>query len=147
MKKKRCSKCKVEKTLTEFYPSKYTKNGCRSCCKSCSKKDNDRTSEARRGWHMKKRYSLTLKGYNEKLKQQNYSCAICGKKEKVKDRRTKNPISLAVDHNHKTKFIRGLLCNFCNRCLLRHLRDNKNRAIGLVIYLTKAIKNDKNWEV
>lgn len=145
--KKKCSKCGKTKNVTEFYPSKYVKSGYRSWCKECSKKDNDRTSEARRGWHIKKRYGLTLEGYNEKLKQQNYICAICGKKEKVKGRRNKNPISLAIDHNHKTKFIRGLLCNYCNRCLLRHLRDNKNRAIGLVNYLGKAIENDKNWEV
>lgn len=42
------------------------------------------------------------------LKNQNNRCKLCGSTKKRKDR------NLAVDHNHKTGKIRGLLCANCN---------------------------------
>lgn len=49
---------------------------------------------------------LEVKDYNELLVQQNGLCAIC--EESPKGRK------LAVDHNHKTGQVRGLLCSRCN---------------------------------
>ena len=43
------------------------------------------------------------------LKAQNGVCAIC--QQNPKDRR------LAVDHDHRTMRVRGLLCNTCNRAI------------------------------
>lgn len=46
---------------------------------------------------------------------QNGKCAICGKDEKEFTKR------LSVDHNHRTKKVRGLLCFRCNKFLVgRH---------------------------
>jgi len=42
------------------------------------------------------------------LEEQNYSCAICGIQEEELTKK------LAVDHNHETNIVRGLLCNGCN---------------------------------
>jgi len=58
---------------------------------------------------------LTLDGYIKMNDDQSGVCAICSKPEI-----SPNPLSgkikdLAVDHNHKTNKIRGLLCNKCNR--------------------------------
>ena len=54
--------------------------------------------------HLKYNYGLTLKEFEElKLKQDN-KCAIC------KDKLT----TCHIDHDHKTKQIRALLCNNCN---------------------------------
>lgn len=57
------------------------------------------------------RYGITDEQYQQLLAEQNFVCAICGKEERVEGR------SLAVDHDHETNLIRGLLCNRCNRAL------------------------------
>lgn len=57
--------------------------------------------------HLKSRYGLSVDQYNEMLKAQNNKCAICGD-----DCPTGR--SLAVDHNHDTGAVRGLLCSRCN---------------------------------
>lgn len=56
-----------------------------------------------------RKYGITLERYNEILKSQNYCCAICDRNE------TEFTNKLAVDHNHKSKNIRGLLCFHCNK--------------------------------
>jgi hypothetical protein len=46
---------------------------------------------------------------------QDHCCAICKRPESIFKKR------LAVDHNHKTGRIRGLLCYYCNKFLVgRH---------------------------
>jgi len=60
---------------------------------------------------LKKMFGITLDDYNQMLKSQNNSCAICGKHEDDESS------SLAVDHCHTTGKIRGLLCSDCNRGL------------------------------
>jgi len=61
--------------------------------------------ESKQREKLKRLYGLTLEEYNTKLKKQKSVCLICEKK----DRKT-----LSVDHNHKTKKVRGLLCQKCN---------------------------------
>lgn len=90
--------------------------------------------------YLKKKYGISIKQYNKLLKQQKGCCAICGKTEKENKQR------LSVDHSHKTNFVRGLLCKFCNSRLLRYLRDSKRHATGLIHYLQSAVDNDKDWK-
>lgn len=90
--------------------------------------------------NLKYRYGITPEEYYSLLKKQGNKCAICGKKSSKEGKR------FAVDHNHKTGFIRGLLCNYCNTRLMKYLRDNKNRAMGLACYLINANAHDENWE-
>lgn len=61
-------------------------------------------------------FNLTREQYNEKLKAQNYVCAICAKPE-TGTSRSGGIKSLAVDHNHTTGEIRDLLCWRCNGTL------------------------------
>lgn len=42
---KTCSKCKIEKELSDFYKKKASKDGFRSECKSCTKKYDEENSE------------------------------------------------------------------------------------------------------
>lgn len=58
-------------------------------------------------------------------------CAICEKPEMVSGRR------LAIDHNHKTGKIRGLLCSRCNMFLGQLEADEK-----LTRKILDYIKND-----
>lgn len=58
-----------------------------------------------------KKAGLSLAQYNELFRKQKGCCVICGKHQ------TEFKRALAVDHNHVTGRIRGLLCNSCNRGL------------------------------
>ena len=58
-----------------------------------------------------KKYGITLEQYNEILQKQDGKCLICKFPAKFFKR------CLAVDHDHRTGVIRGLLCNRCNRQL------------------------------
>src|ERR1035437_5087630 len=70
--------------------------------------------EDKRAFHLKKRYGLTTEDYQTLNLSQQGRCAICRKTpEEVKQTR----LTLAVDHNHTTKVVRGLLCDRCNRNL------------------------------
>lgn len=83
-------------------------------------------------------YGITLEEYDNKLKEQNYVCKICGCKEtvirKIAGRKMIRP--LCIDHDHKTKKIRGLLCDGCNRMLGRS-RDNTFILSNAIKYLRK----------
>lgn len=52
--------------------------------------------------------------YLRKLEEQNNLCIICNKPETQIDKRSNKFKRLAIDHCHKTKKIRGLLCSSCN---------------------------------
>lgn len=54
-----------------------------------------------------RRYGLTVEQYDEMLERQGHVCGICGKGPSGKRR-------LAVDHDHETGGVRGLLCGECN---------------------------------
>ena len=60
---------------------------------------------------LKRVYGVTLAWYNEKRREQNFACAICHSPETEMKRR------LAVDHDHITGRVRGLLCVRCNTTL------------------------------
>lgn len=93
-----------------------------------------------RNYNLQHKYGISLKDYKKLLKKQNNKCAICGKDQKNEKR------LFSIDHNHKTRKIRGILCTFCNHRLLGCLRDDKNKSQGLVRYLSKALKEDKDWK-
>jgi hypothetical protein len=72
--------------------------------------------------------------YEELMKLHNGVCAICSGINKT---RTKRGFKrLAVDHNHTTGKVRGLLCQNCNWAL-GCLEDNLERVEKLVLYLKK----------
>lgn len=79
---------------------------------------------------LKRKYGITFEQYNEMLKKQKDKCAIC-----LKDK-TNFKISLAVDHNHQTGKIRGLLCIRCNH-LLGNAFDNIKILKQSILYLKK----------
>lgn len=59
------------------------------------------------------RFGLSAADYKRLSEAQGHRCAICGRPEL--DRHAKGGHKrLAVDHNHKTGEVRGLLCRGCN---------------------------------
>jgi hypothetical protein len=146
--KKICKTCKQEKELTEFYKDKSFKDGYRANCKPCKDistyawraKNKDRYNENMRKLRatdkemfknidLKRTHGITIDDYNKMLKEQDHKCKIC-KKSNPSSKRT-----LAVDHDHKTGKIRGLLCYGCNRAL--HTLDNSDLFEAAVDYLNK----------
>lgn len=81
-----------------------------------------RKNIARRRQWKKYGIDMTEVRYNELLQSQGGVCAICHK--------LPNTVRLAVDHDHDTKKVRGLLCYGCNR-----LAVSKDRLISVLSYL------------
>lgn len=67
--------------------------------------------------YLLKTYGITEDQYKELLKKQGDSCAVC-----LRGKET-FPKNLAVDHNHVTGEIRGLLCAYCNHRLVGRHRN------------------------
>lgn len=69
----------------------------------------------RKEYGLKVKYGMDLKQYAKMLYDQKEVCAICEQKE---TRQLKGKLqSLAVDHDHRTGKVRGLLCCSCNRAI------------------------------
>lgn len=116
---KKCSKCKIEKSLEEFHKNKKMKDGHSYVCKECTKIENDKACEkyrssskgvkmARKRW-LKFKYNITPEDYANMLEKQQGLCGICKLEMVEKD--------ICIDHCHKTGKIRGLLHRSCNAAL------------------------------
>lgn len=96
---------------------------CATCLRAL-KKAQKRASHGR--WILKT-YGLTLEQYEALYEAQGGVCYIC-RRATGKTRR------LAVDHDHATGYVRGLLCKPCNS-VLAHIRDDLLTAYRVVEYL------------
>jgi Autographiviridae endonuclease VII len=129
---KQCNKCSELKSLTEFFIDRNNKtNGRYSICKACKKErvykwrenNRDQYNATQRNYTSKNyaalrlnRYKITLPEYEKLLADQKGLCAICGKSN-PSDKR-----EMAIDHDHVTGKVRGILCYGCNRLMV--LLDN-----------------------
>lgn len=94
----------------------------------------DANPEKMKHYVLKSSYGITLAEYQEKLGSQGNVCAICGQPEQVKrDGKIK---ALAVDHDHATLKVRGILCQACNKAL-GLLKDDVNLFQKSIEYLLK----------
>lgn len=91
-----------------------------------------------REYNLNKRYNLTLEEYELLLEDQSYQCPIC--KCNLKELDTKK---IHVDHDHETKVVRGVLCNYCN-VGLGHFKDDAKLLQSAINYLTESIKQ---WQI
>lgn len=90
-------------------------------CSSCmAARRERRRSRGRgiRGLSLKPRYGITIAEYDSMLASQDGTCAICRRTPP-----TNRILKLAVDHNHATGEIRGLVCQRCNMAL--HFLENR----------------------
>lgn len=94
-------------------------------------KSRDRIAAQNRASHIRK-YGITVNEYNQILEAQNHACAICGSKnggfKKIR--------SFAIDHDHLTGKVRGLLCQPCNTGL-GLFRDSTEIIGKAMSYLSK----------
>lgn len=156
---KECRKCGETKPMLAFYAHRSTKdrraNYCMDCQRAATREWNAQHAEqvrarnkayaesngktASRG-HRKywlKMYGLTPETYDALLEQQGGVCAICQMPERYIDARTGNPRRLAVDHDHQTNKVRGLLCGRCNRSI-GQFADDHERLARASDYLRRA---------
>lgn len=146
---KQCTKCKQQKSLSEFHKHKLTKDGFRSACKKCTNDDNKkyrRTHKIEKAEYNKKynqthkierikcarKYRKTLKGYFCRLYQ--YIKQRCG-----------NPKNVA----YKDYGGRGIKClfkntdEFINYVIINLGYDTLDKLKGLEI---DRIDNDGHYE-
>jgi len=144
VKKKKCSKCGRLLSLKEFHRKMSHQDGRQSYCKECSSKIcilhrknmTEEQKERKREWgfhhrHLRK-YGLTSSAFSTLLRGQKNRCAICRHKFTM----DKKP---AVDHDHKTGKVRGLLCTNCNR-VLGNAKDDVNVLFTAIQYLESGEK-------
>ncbi len=122
-KEKECSYCKIIKPIDMFSSRAGSqKHLFKSWCKDCSYIENTTWRQenkekvleyrAKDIWNLKKRcsrYNITEKQFLDALSTQNSCCKICDSTISIDNS--------AIDHNHSTGEIRGILCKTCNRAL------------------------------
>ncbi len=102
----KCSRCNRTKTKRNF---SYRKTVCNKCYK-----ESPAYRTARDGY-LKRTYGITVDEYDRLLASQSGGCAICGGLSGGKN--------LAVDHDHGTGEVRGLLCKRHNTAIARWIRS------------------------
>jgi hypothetical protein len=107
---RRCPRCGETKTLADFARNRSAKSGYGSYCKPCHNsvvaENRQKNHGGARSFWLNRRYRVDAAQVAWMVLQQGGVCALCtsGKPEHV-------------DHDHRTKRVRGILCFNCNRGL------------------------------
>ena len=119
-----CSNCGERLPITDFRVDNkgYMSGKCR-VCQNMYHKDNS----------LRNKYNISLDDYAEMFEEQGGVCAICQQRS--------NKL-LAVDHDHETGQIRGLLCSNCNTAL-GMVKENIGTLFMMIDYL-KIWHNERN---
>jgi hypothetical protein len=94
---------------SELLPNRSGGRRQRFCSEPCARQVYIERNGHRPREHLLRQYAMTSADYDRLFEEQRGVCAICG-------RPPKNNL-LAVDHDHITGRVRGLLCAPCNRHL------------------------------
>lgn len=116
-----CPRCNTVKDVSNFSKDRNRKNGLQWSCKDCCANDK-----------YLNRYGITRDRYYELLTEQHHRCAICG--VHISDYTTH--AVFAVDHDHTTGQVRGLLCQPCN-VMLGGAKDNVDNLAKGIEYLNR----------
>ena len=128
-----CTKCKKKKSTKNFYAAPRCIKGVRPDCKDCiiklqvkyAKKRFKKFPKIRKNTILKSVYGITIKEFEDMWLIQGKVCAICKKKTKKK----------CVDHCHRTKKFRGILCFSCNVAIVNFKENIK--AINAAYWYVK----------
>lgn len=112
-----CAGCQSFRDYADFgSTTKTTHTQCRAC----------RSAKSHAAM-VAKTYGLGVGDYDRLLEAQGGRCAICRARPKSK--------RLAVDHDHKSGAVRGLLCSRCNHDLMGSAWDSMAMAAALWHYM------------
>jgi hypothetical protein len=76
--------------------------------------------------NLRNRYGVTLEEFEAILEAQGNVCAVCEEPDKV----------FCLDHNHKTRKVRGVICLNCNLRVIGGARDQDYKLINAARYVT-----------
>lgn len=135
-----CTKCLEEQPLENFRSRGGSqKHLLKSWCKSCHFKGHKvwveenvelvRVYRAKDPWTLAKRckrHNLSVEEFWSIFEDQDATCPVCDW--------AIEPENSAIDHNHNTGEVRGILCKACNRAL-GLLKDNPKNLFRAANYL------------
>jgi hypothetical protein len=90
--------------------------------------------------YYRRKYGIGPEHYDMMLNAQEGVCAICSQKETAIDVKTGQIKRLAIDHDHKTGDIRGLLCGVCNRMIAQIDKWGINLLQVVELYLKRNLQ-------
>jgi len=135
-----CSRCRKRRPSEEFPPNRQSKDGlsyyCRSCTNAVARKLSKKPETAAyRKRYMRalglRKYGITPEAFDEIFRSQDGACAICSESLRL------GTGGCAVDHDHKTNKVRGLLCRLCN-VGVGHFRENEQWLLKAIEYLRRS---------
>lgn len=140
---KTCTRCKDVFPVLDFNKRTGNKDGKMDVCKHCMAKYRQayyRHSEEYRKKRIqqatkqnrKRKYGISPEEFDNLLKSQNYSCAICS----VHLDGSRFSLKGQLDHCHKTKKVRGILCGQCNTSL-GNFKEDEDILLSAIQYLRK----------
>lgn len=154
---KRCTNCNKNKTIKDFYLRNKEKGWLSSWCKNCVKqhvlsfqKTPKQRTRIKKYWHTVKGkkikqsanrkylYGINKETFEKLLKESKGCCMICSSKKKGIG---KGKNYLQIDHCHKTKKVRGILCSSCN-LLLGQAKDKVDILKKAIVYLEGRVNNE-----
>jgi len=122
-----CPDCGETKKLDDFPRNRGDTGGRGRYCKPChnarGKESKTRLYGGSREYHLRRRYGIGGAEFDELLAAQGGRCAICGAGDPEH-----------VDHDHRTGWVRGILCFNCNGGL-GQFRDDPAFLASAIAYL------------
>ena len=142
---KLCSGCVIRKPKSGFWKSTSTVDRLETRCIECKSAETKKWRsispahrKKERNARLKSDYGITTDQYDALLAEQDGRCGICGD-ENTHNSSRKN---FAVDHDHSTGAVRGLLCWHCNTAL-GHLGDDIDGVLRALHYLRNAQERER----
>jgi hypothetical protein len=126
----------VAKKLTQ---ERYQKDpqAARARVQKWRKDHPEQWSQIQRASNLRTKYGISVEEFDALLLSQGGCCAICGSSDsQMRKKKGKLTGCFAVDHDHETGKVRGLLCGHCNTGL-GLLRDNVEILKKALVYLSK----------
>lgn len=125
---KACTKCGVTKAAYEFTYMAGKKDRLSNHCRVCQQEKNAeyRANNPRssRDSQLKRSFGISVVEYDAMLAWQGGSCAFCGK-QWIEGTR-----AFAVDHDHDSGAVRGILCHYCNKYVVgAHSLDTARKIV------------------
>lgn len=129
-----CVRCSETRELGEFPRDARGLEGRARDCKRCrnayvrewAKENHERTKDARREAEVRGRYGDAGLEVLRRIRE-GESCEVCGE----------HTPRMAIDHDHSSGEVRGLLCSKCNTAL-GLLKDDPDRILSLLAYLISS---------